>query len=383
MSLGTKHNTNRTAAAIYILFVIALTWKLPLSHYIRFNMGLVFMWFVILSLATFIALSINVWVGSFLAYSIFSANVPNPTPFSGAALLMVILGSVLYLILYNIENKRAAYTLLCLFALANVFAVILQQSGLDFQHVPNLRLMASDKSIRIGLMENHNSLSAALAFSLPAFFESRWKWLIPFVFLGLILAKTMGGILAVCPTVFYYANKYLSIYVSKGLRITAAIFIVIFGVVVYIRYVDPPNYKSRWAAWEMYGNLSTDQAHNLWIGKGLGHWKAVFGRKDIRIAIARKAGSQNRGGLYYAQAHNEPIQVNFEMGWIGTALIIGFFINMLRRVKHITDPRPVLAVLAVAINSLVYFPMHIPFLAMVVILWFTTMENGFRENNKC
>lgn len=372
-TLNTKDNINYVGAVIYILFVIALTWKLPLSNYIRWNQGFIFRWLVMLSLASYVTFKIDYWLGALFVWFIFSAYFPRPTPASGEALFYVIFGFILLILLNLIYNQTAIYTLICLFALANIFALIIQRTGFDFQHVPNWALMAGDKSIRIGLMENHNSLSAALAFCLPAFFESRWKWFIPLIFLGLIAAKTVGGVLAVIPTCVFYLNKWLSIKgVPVWLQGATAVVCAFIALSLYVKYIDGPNYKSRWSCWKMYGNLVADPAHNKIRGIGIGHWKIIFGRDDIKRRINDWAQHQSLyGRMYYMQAHNEAIQLDFETGKIGLGLAIVFLVAVLLKAHICTDPRSILALLGIIINSMVYFPFHVPFLAVIIILWLT------------
>ena len=341
------------------------------------------MWFTVFSLGFYISSTINLWVGLFLPFALVMAHIPHPTPYSGEALLMVILGSVLYLIFYNIYDRRVVFTILCLFALANVFAVILQLTKLDFQLTINKALFLSDKSIRIGMLDCRNSLSAALAICLPAFFGSRWKWFIPIVLLGIVLAKSVGGMLAATPALFYYSQKYFfdkfkHYHVPKYLIFAYAGLIVLIGGVLFVKYIDVPNYKSRWAAWKMYGELNTEyklDIANPLVGQGLGHWKAIFKRKDIREKIGYDAGVSKP--LYYAQAHNEYMQVDFEMGLFGIALIIGFMVGVLRRVKN-TDPRPILALLAIVIDAMVFFPFHIPLLSIIMIMWLASLARESR-----
>ena len=367
---------------IWIALLILLTWRLPLSEYLRFNMRLVFMWFVVLSLGFYIAATINVWFGAFLLVALIAAFNPNPTPHSGEALLMVILGSITYVIFYTIHDKEAVLTILCLFALANVFVVSIQVLGFDFQLTWNEKLMADDRTMRIGLLDNWNSLSASFAVCLPAFFRPKWKWFIPFVLFGLYLANSVGGVLASMPTILYYTVNGLKKYsnASNAMVVICSSLTVIVCLAAFVWYVDPPNYKSRWAAWRMYGVLSTDKHHNQLIGQGLGHWQPVFARKDVRHKICEWADcSTKRVGIYYAQAHNEYIQADWEMGAIGVAVIIGFLINTLRRVRSVIDPIPILIVLAFVVDSFVYFPFHIPTLALIGIMGFAMLERSLRE----
>lgn len=365
------------SVVIFVMLIIVLIWRLPLTRFLQFNMHLVFMWFAILSLAVYIAASINIWVGSFLALALISAHYPSPTFASGEALLMVILGTTLYLVFYRIYNKEVMFTILCLFALANVFAASLQYFHVDFQLINNdTPWWRNDRTLRVGLLNNRNSLSAAFAFCLPAFFRPRWKYFIPVVLLGLMLAKSVGGVIASLPTLFYYLRQYIitRLKISNKIQILVCVSVIIVGVFFFIKFIDNPNYTSRWAAWRMYGELNVDPYQNKWLGTGIGHWKVVFSREDIRRKICKWAGCSTPViGMYYAHAHNEFLHINFEMGLVGIALVLGFIINILLEARNM-DPRPVLALLAIIINAMVYFPLHIPMLAIVVLIWLSMIR---------
>ena len=376
MMLISNIKRKQTVNLIYLLLVIVLTWRLPLTQNVRFNMNMMFMWATIFSLGLYISHTVNLWVGLFLSYSMISAYIV-PTPESGATLLSVILGSILYLIFFNIFNKSVFITLFCLFAAANLFFIIAQVSGWDIVLQINKKIFLSDRQLRMGIVDNRNSLSAAFAFCFPVIFLNRWKWwlVVPIALFGtgFVLAKTVGGVLATGPAVLFYAHKYL-----PGKALVVGIVAMILAVSMYFKFVDVPNYKSRAAAWKMYGDLSQDPAHNKWFGLGLGHWQVLFKRKDIAKQIGVWAENDYNRPLYYKQAHNEVIQVHFEMGYIGLFIVLGYLISILRRVRHIKDPRPALILLAIIIDSLVYFPFHIPLLGVIILLGLAWLEKELR-----
>ena len=380
--LNTLNHIDKIAlgrALILIMIVIAMSWRLPLSPYIRFNFRLIFMWLTILSLSVYIAAEVNFWVGAFLALALVTAHYPHPTKYSGEALLMVILGLVLYLILYKMYHKESFMVALAVFALANVVVVSVQYLNMDFQLRTNPLTGRAAGDIRQGLMDCRNSLSVLLAFCLPVFFgRKHWVWSIGIVavLIGLLLAKSVGGVIAIIPTLFYYAHKWLAKGMPPWISVVFISSMLICAGLAFTQFIDSPGINGRWAAWSIYGDYSVESPFK---GRGLGHWKVVFDRKDIRSEICRKARCNSPDvGLYYAQAHNEVIQARLEMGFMAPVIIFGFLINVLRRARRIIDPRPILILLAIIIDSMVFFPFHIPLLAIVIIMSLVMVEKELR-----
>jgi len=381
---------------IYILLVIAMTQRPPffgyynLSENIRFNMSFIFMWVTIFAFGLYIASEINLWIGFFLFYSMISANIYN-TEESGAALLSVILGAILFVTIFHVYNKNAIITIFCLFSVANFIFIIAQLLNLDLTIIINKKLFLPDRQMRMGILDNRNSLSAAFAFCLPVLFDKKLWYGIPIVFAGLIMAKAVGGVISTIPALTYYS------YVWLGKKAIIMFIIIACGLFLYIKFIDHPDYKSRWACWKMYGEIRQNDyvlvndnkdygaiRNTSLFGAGLGHWKKIFNLRDTRSnrcfvceKISEWSGS-NRP-MIYLQAHNEFIQTDMEMGKIGLLLIIGYLINVLVRVRNINDPRPALILLAVIVDSMVYFPFHIPILAMLIILSMVWLEKELQQ----
>jgi len=379
--LNTPRNIKAAQTVVYIFLLIALTWRLPLSPMIRWNMTKLMIWVSVVCLSGYIVFMVNMWVGLFVLLALVTTYYPIPTQYSGETMLMVILGAVLYIVFYEVYNKPVMLALLCLFAMANIITVVVQYLNMDFQLTVNQNTGKAYWDIRQGLMDCRNSLSAALAFCLPAAFFEKWKisirWvMVVAILIGLILAKSVGGILASMPTLFYYADKWFSNMMPKYISLCLVVSLAICGGLVFIAYVDSPGYSGRWAAWRMYGNLKAE----TWTrGVGLGHWKVVFNRKDIMGEICKAARCNDPvKGLYYAQAHNEVIQADFEMGHAAIVLIVGFLVGVLRRIRNLQDPTCILILVAIVIDSMVFFPFHIPILAIVIIMSLSMMERDLR-----
>lgn len=227
-----------------------------------------------------------------------------------------------------------------------------------------------------------------LAMCLPAFLNPRWLLLfVPIVLVGLVMAKSVGGMMASIPFFMYLGWKFWPV-VSKRFAVTippiaayaTIITILICSGILFIKYVDVPGINGRWAAWRVYGDMNIQ--HPI-TGAGLGQWKVVFTRKDIRKKICRDVGC-DKGynehpelGIFYGQAHNEAVQANFEIGPLSILVIVGFFVSMLRRARR-SDPRSVLAVLAITMSSMVWFVFHIPILAMASLTWLAILEKDLR-----
>ncbi len=367
------------------MLTIVLTWRSPflgvvyLTEDIRFNMNFVFMYFAILSFGLYIAMDINLWIGLFLCYALFSTSRHESSE-TGAALLSLIFASMILVVFYNTHNKNVVITAFALFAVANFVLIIAQLLDLDLLIKPRDHMKHLDHQIRMGIVDNRNSLSAAFAICFPVFWH-RLKWGIPIVILGLIFAKTVGGVIATIPTFAYFGYYYF------GKKVIIFALILLLALIAYLKFVDRPDYKWRWETWKLYAELRQKSFHNKWFGLGLGKWKEVYGfrhpetNRCIACDLIAIRSGQRGSPIYMKQAHSEPVQLDFEMGYTGVGLVIGYLISILTRVRNIRDPRPVLILLAFIINSMVYFPLHIPILGILFILAVSWLENELTSNN--
>ena len=115
----------------------------------------------------------------------------------------------------------------------------------------------------------------------------------------------------------------------------------------------------RWTAWK----------HAAWslrsetFGRGLGRWEIVF------PLLTSGDEHMNRSG-HFAQAHNEPIQVTFELGVQTLALIIAFIAVVLMAVYGRTAPlHESMGMIALIISCNGFFPMHVAPTALLGCAW--------------
>lgn len=386
---------------ISILFCVALTWRhitvidflgrysKALCHILikmelitkdpRISMAIVTNLLIFVSFFILIS-TVNVWIGLFLLLAVVFSRYPETTDGSRQALGNILLMMVWFYICIQIitDEKRVSLFLglICLAGIANAVILIFQHFNLDLGVKVVQRTGLAFDDIRTGLMDCRNSASAILAVTLPAFFRRRWWYLIPLILIGLVLSKSTGGVMAAGVVIVVYSMYRMPDFVSIihripkmqsvqfmnawTLRTVWAAFIVCLTV-FYLQFIDSPGMIGRLTAWLEASQLFMKHPY---IGAGLSQWKVLFADPTIRWRTF---------GLYYAQAHNEFIQVAIEMGIFSIITIIGYFVSVAKRM-HPGAIIPALAILAVCVNSLVFFPMHIWFLALISVTWLAILE---------
>ncbi len=399
-------DTDKRAAFIIIsiLFCVVLTWRhitvfdfigrysASISHVLikmhliskdpRITMEIFTSLLIFVSFFVLIS-TVNIWIGLFLLLAVIFSRYPETTDISRSALLNVLLMMIWFYVCVQILNTQRIDVFLgifCLVGIANVAMLIFQHFNLDVGvKVPSRTGLAFD-DIRTGLMDCRNSASAMLAFTLPAFFRRKWFYLIPLILIGLVLSKSTGGVMAAGAVIMVYSIYRMPDFVSAvhkipkiGSMIQSVQFlnawtfrtlwaaVVVCLAVFYLQFIDSPGMIGRLTAWIEGSQVFMKHPY---VGAGLGHWKVLFADPDIRWRTF---------GLYYAQAHNEFIQVAIEMGIFSIITIIGYFVSVARRM-HPGAIIPALAILAVSVNSLVFFPMHIWFLALISVTWLAILE---------
>ncbi|KKL91035.1 hypothetical protein LCGC14_1898700, partial [marine sediment metagenome] len=316
---------------------------------VRQNFQLLFMWSVLISLAVYVAMKSNLWVGLFFGLAVFSGVFPFRSSLSSEALVWVMLGVLWYHISVQLLNTDdlidAAMVAILLIGLANVVFLLFQYFDVDPIHIAR----ASVGRLKVGLMSSHNGAAAMLAFCFPAIavIFTRAKGLysvrtrliftgiaIVMFCIGFVLAGTFGGPFSIG----------VAIVVMVVIRVPGwpgKIFIagVTGGVLmIYSIFVDPPDTFNRLEAWKMAARLFPEH----WIfGSGVGHWKLFFARPDILQRIGGPAFNimepwfRNTADIhYFKQAHNEFIQMTFEMGAGFALIVVGYFVNIVRRYQE-------------------------------------------------
>lgn len=392
-----QRNNNRWVGAIApILLIMAILWLYPVadikdprfSAYFRFETVVVILFSIVLW-------QINKWIAAFLLLAFVSSIIPFSTKFSTDAFLAVLFGLFWFYVLSKyVKPDQVKYLLdaICILAICNVGLLIAQHFGFD----PIFKARPGQHGTPVvGFLSNRNEVSAFLAFALPAFFRARWKWFVPIVFIGLTIAKSTGGPLAVIIMVYVY---FLLKDKQDGLRVNfVRISAVTIWFIFFISYIDCPvqintetvisqatmerelrtsvilndlnfyGWTKNPRLWAWKTGIELHKQH-LWLGSGMGHWKVVF--SNIR----------NPWNLWWKHAHNEFVQGLFEMGILFPVLMIGYLMGIVRKYRR-EAILPATALGIIIINSCFNFPFHIAQAAILALTWMAILQVQLQENN--
>lgn len=358
------------------LLLVACIWRAPLSPWVRLNFEYALLWSATVALSYLIATRINLLVGLFLILATFSSHYPGISKYSVQAHRMVLAGVIWYSVcVWALDGGKGIGWVLdaiCIIALANVVMLVCQYFNFDPIHYTVKTKYESqqlDLIPNVGLMSCHNGAAAMLAITFPAFLRMkrrwlgfRWVYLFPLPLLGMVIAHTFAGPLAVAISLAVVVFIVVPGLKRKLLVVAGVIFLGALLLGAYANWVDVPDTGWRWNAWKFaIGKLYPQH----WIfGSGIGHWKIIYSKAIVAMRT---------GGDVMAQAHNEFVQGLFEMG-IGFALIlIGYLISIWKRYRP-DALISVMALVAIIVNSMVFFPFHIGLSAMVALTWMAILE---------
>lgn len=252
-------------------------------------------------------------------------------------------------------EPETIYNAMCVAVVINCILIICQKYQV-FENFPvwwvQTILAGGHNKLPVGLLGNQNLSSALIAICFPAFLRRKWVYLIPILIVGLVLAKTSGGVVALGAGFMLYAWL-------KGQR-SAALLVIASVIGLYFLY--NPSYDSltnRFDAWKIGFGLWQDS----WLtGWGVGHWKVLF--KQV-----------NFDGDWWTVAHNEPLQMTVEMGILFPVVLFGYLLGVIKRFKNNTDAiLPLMAICIIFVNSLVNFPFHIATTAIAAITWMAIFD---------
>lgn len=270
----------------------------------------------------------------------------------------------------NRDNTVLLLDLICLAAILQTTVMIMQCNGLWIGLVPRginsfIYLGYSHYNIT-GLTSNANMAGSFLALSLPAFFRTKRYVFIPLVLTGLWLSHSMGGMVPAAVFLFIFAL----IKCPKRLRIPAVLTCAAIATLFYLR--DPHLVSgSRFKVYKVVAiNLITMKPI---IGWGTGQFQHAF-----RL-IAAKYFHFSAYKDVFRQLHNEPLQLYFEYGIIGLALIATSLIQIIKNGVH-SKYRFILygALLIGAINSCVNFLFH-TVVCVIFLIYCAILEGDKNE----
>ena len=228
----------------------------------------------------------------------------------------------------------------------------------------------------VGLLGNPSILATFLAFVAPMGLYLRNK-----VGYGAVLVTLIVVFLSRCVTaqIVFAVSVLLYVFLSRGIRVflasVLALLSIVFSIIqiYHINLVTYFNPLGRTNIIKIAWNIGKDYSLT---GLGAGLWETTIGYNPI---VLNQIFNQS-----WKEAHCEPVQIVYTLGWIGLVLFIGFVCSMTVKFwKHRTPESKVLfsCLVGFLVCSLAYFPMRIaPHSIYAVILTGLLLREVSRES---
>lgn len=195
------------------------------------------------------------------------------------------------------------------------------------------------RGLPMGFLAHPNHFGLFMALSMPlALTVSLRYWplqvagpMMATVFLAAaVLSRSRVGAAATLPALAWLASWMWIAFPRKVARQIVPCFAlaVLLGVGLCAWWINPRQIDTlggRMGAWTVGAvDLSLRGAEHLAVGSGLGSWSswALHPQGRLRAQGVPELGilPQNKQAGWWTEAHNEPLQLLFEQGWIGLAL---------------------------------------------------------------
>jgi len=304
---------------------------------------------------------VNMWWALFIALGAFSRTYPYYTQDSYLAFQQILFGAAFFLSVSFIMKRRwesTVYNAICIVALVHAAWGFMQYFGIWILLHP---LKGYERDIT-GLMDNRNTLAGVLALCAPAFWRGQWKFGLVPVVIAMCLARTSLGIISLGAGIVFYGF-------IKG-KIWPSLAITIVAVLGYGFFIDSPGYE-RWEVWKW--GLKIWFNNRIFTGFGLGNWVEMM-EYPVYIPGVTSIAS-------WHQAHNEFVQMLFEMGIGFIVLSVGYIISMYRNFRE-KNILPYTALTILLVQSFFNFPFHIGTTAMLGVFWLGVIQAYHMEKGE-
>lgn len=311
----------------------------------------------------------------FVIYALLDCCVKGFGPEMRHGLLNVFFGFIFYkLLVEHFDFKKLKWFAWMYFVviLLNLLFCALQYAGKDPLFSSASEIKAGWQDTLVGLMRNKVHLGALAAVTAPLMLlVSPWL-LIPCVLLIVVSQSSAAavGFLSSMALVSYIKLKKRTFWLT--------VFLLLFAGVVYVIFFDMPHgeFGSRFKIW--FATISLGLRQDPYFGQGIG----AFSKMNF-VTVQTNGLAQG-----WVWAHNEFLQLFYETGLCGVAIVVLFIIQNVRamfthsikmlREEYIYFLASFLAILCV---SFLHFPFHLGrFVA--VFIFFMALLAAKREDSK-
>lgn len=382
---------------MFILFVGAV-WVYPNGIEARTQRGNNLSFALLIVIAIYIMMKINVWIGALMSYTIFSLLIHRIVPIDiieNLTTYSVMFIGLVFLYPKVRDHKDSIYDLIILIALLNILWQVLQMYGTHWIVYP-----IHPSSHYPGLMSNQNETTALYALTVPVCFrKNRWLLIVILVF-GMILSKSLNGVLvtSIISTIYFYKklihnrnSKFGIIFVS-----------IIVSFLMFFYNIDDhrggvSSISDRADAWTQASKVAIEKP----LGWGLTQFRVVFPlitsptiftEKDMSIlkyyiddpvGVEKLKSKINRNYWPpWAQAHNEYLEFWFEVGLVGLFFLLIAITNILKKARG--DDILFYSFLSSCLLSVSFFTWHIVPLTVITFFYIVLIQGEYlyvKENN--
>lgn len=353
-------------AAITTLVIATLGWLPVKGLSLRFAKQLLSE--LTLLTVLFVCFLRNKWLKLFSVWCVLSA-IPHYSKWCHLALMTLFIHLMLYeWVSRNLNRERIEKILnaICVMSLLQTLWMILQSLNIWILVYSTGRY----PGMAFGFQDHSNLAAAVLALSLPAFFRPKWNLFIPFIWVGLFLSKSMGGIVpGVLVTLGYVLVRF------NGRKLSLFLFLCLFFVLgaVYITFFEDLSlvFRDQGRFWT-WTNIFQKMVSQKWMfGWGIGEFKIKW--MEIYPTTTEP----------FMQAHNDYLQVWSEIGLVGLVIILGFIFSVCYRYfkkpgkneyYHIAFAGFIVTVLNAFVNFLFHTPVALISLVYLAIIQFYELE---------
>jgi len=228
---------------------------------------------------------------------------------SFTAYLSLILAAYFYLLCLEVEGYKFIYKAIQALFFLNITLIGLQLLGYD-----RLMNFGHTQITYFGTVGNPMILGTFLVCLSPFLIMKEKLYFIPILILSFIL-KSLGSVVALLAGLFVWV---------KGWRKVLIILLTLSFLLIVREKIGIDFKYGRFPVWKKTIQLSIDRPQ----GYGMGTYKFLFPvwGKDVAFGVADEWEREGLKGnwLCWPQAHNCPLQLLFEIGFLGFALMTSF-----------------------------------------------------------
>ena len=355
-----KGNVNRLIPFIALIPLVALALTPPFSFQLDCTINSMFwVWMVFASgflTMLYFYQDVSKWLKLFILWCFVSCFLSNAPYISFTMFWTVIACAYYYALCRKIEDWTPVYKAIQAIFLFIVILIIMQQLGKD------TLLNFGQKNDITGTIGNKMIFSSFVCVLAPLLIVTPLNWL-PLVALS-IVSSSSGAILSIGTGLAIWSWAKL----TKKLRIIFIILALLVPIIFAYKTGDMSTFfnAGRGPVWKKTIELVAKRP----LGYGIATYRVLF------PVLCGEEISKQQPGRAWLQAHNSWLQLPFEVGIVGSFLLLGWIISIVRKIK---DPIKWAGIAILSVNMLTAFPDRMCQSVLIIVMFLAYCERKENE----